>query len=206
MKKAIGFIAMSILTVALAFGFETTKTLNLSAAGIDKLDIDAGAGFLKVSGAEGLSGIEVEARIVIDGVADKDMESYLKDHVELELRKSGATAVLKGLIHDRGFFRFGGEAKIDLTVRMPRAMALAVDDGSGALEIEDIGGAVRVDDGSGSLRVSRVAGDLRIDDGSGEITVENVGGNLDIVDGSGGIARRWFGQCDFAPDRRRRHR
>jgi hypothetical protein len=187
MKKAIGILAMCVLTSAAAFGSETPRNLNLPAGGIDKLKIDAGAGSLSVSGADGLAAIEVEAKIIVDGVRDSDMEGYIKDHVELELRKSAGTAVLKSHIRNDGFWRFGRDARIDLTVRMPCKMALDVDDGSGALEVENIAAAVRIDDGSGALRVSRITGPVRIVDGSGELVVDGVEGDLDIEDGSGEI-------------------
>lgn len=190
MKKAIGVLAVCVLTATAAFGFETVKNLNLPAEGIDKLKINAGAGSLNVSGAEGLAAIEVEARIIVDGVPDKDMEGYIKDHVELGLRKSTGTAVLNSQIRDHGFFLFGREARIDLTVRMPRGLALDVTDGSGALGVENIAAAVRIDDGSGALRVLKIAGAVRIEDGSGEIIVDGVEGNLDIIDGSGSIEVR----------------
>jgi DUF4097 and DUF4098 domain-containing protein YvlB len=186
MKQAIGILAVCVLATA-AFGFETTKNLNLQAAGLDKLEIDAGAGSLSISGADGLAAIEVEARIVVDGVRDSDMEGYIKDHVELELRKSAGTAVLKSHLRDGGGFLFRRDARIDLTVRVPRRMGLDVVDGSGALEVENIAAAVRIDDGSGGLRVSKIVGSVRIEDGSGEIVVDGVEGNLDIEDGSGEI-------------------
>jgi hypothetical protein len=190
MKKAGLFACILVLAAFPAFGFETVKNLTLSADGLDKVDINSGAGSLSVAGREGLAAVEVEARIVVEGVSDKDMEGYIKDHVELELRKSGGTAVLVSHIRDRGFFGFSRSARIDLTVKVPKALALAVDDGSGSIEVENIAAEVRIDDGSGGLRLSRIAGDVRIDDGSGGIRVEGVEGNLEVTDGSGEIEIR----------------
>jgi len=171
--------------------FETTKTLNLPAQGILRLDVRAGAGSLAITGREGLAAIEVKAEVVAPGVRDKDMEEYLRDRVELTLEKKGDVAVLTGRIRDSNrLFHFGDNARIDLTVMVPKTMALDIDDGSGNMVVEDLASTVRIEDGSGGIRVARVAGNVRIDDGSGEMTVERIEGNLEIDDGSGGMEIR----------------
>lgn len=185
MKKAPVFVSLFILLAFTAFGSEKVQSLSLAADGLSKLEINAGAGFLRVAGRETLGPIEVKAGIIVSGLSDEDMESFIKDHVELELRKSGGTAVLISRIRERGFLFFTRNAMINLTVTMPKALLLDVDDGSGELFVKDIAAGVRIKDGSGSLQVERIRGSLWIDDGSGEITVDGVEGNVEIIDGSG---------------------
>jgi hypothetical protein len=167
---------------------DTTKTLSLSAQDIRRMDITSGAGSLNVSGRAGQAAIEVKAEIVARGVKDKEMEGFIRDHVELTLEKRGDAAVLVGRIRreDR-LFRFGGNARIDLSVAVPKSLAVEIDDGSGGIAVEDVGGDLRIEDGSGSIGAVRITGNVVIDDGSGEVTVEHVGGNLEIDDGSGDI-------------------
>jgi len=190
MKKAGLFVCALALAAFPVFGFETVKTLTLPAEGLAKVEINSGAGSLNVTGHEGAATVEVEARIVVEGISDKDMADYIKDHVELELRESGKAAVLVSHIRDRGFFALRRSARIDLTVKIPATLALEVDDGSGSMEIADIGADVRIDDGSGEMSIRRVSGNVRIEDGSGGITVESVEGSLDVTDGSGEIEIR----------------
>jgi hypothetical protein len=190
MKKIAVFIPLFALLGFSAFAFEKVQNLSLPAEGLGKLEITAGAGFLKVSGREGAGAVEVKAEIIVTGVSDKDMDEYIKDYVELELRKAGPTAVLVGRIREHGLSFVPREARIDLTVTVPKSLALEIDDGSGELSVTDIAANVRIKDGSGSLRVERIAGDLWIDDGSGEISVDDVKGNVDIIDGSGGMEVR----------------
>jgi hypothetical protein len=185
MKKALLIFFAFVLLALSAFGFEKTQNLSLPAEGIVKLEITAGAGFLKVSGRPGPGGIEVSADIVVSGVSDKDMGDYIKDHIELELRKSGGTAVLVGRVRERWLSFFNRDARIDLTVTVPQALPLEIDDGSGELSVRDIAAAVRIKDGSGSLRAEKISGNLWIDDGSGGIAVDGVEGNVEIDDGSG---------------------
>lgn len=188
MKKTIVFLVLGVFLAVTLSAFETTKNLNLAAQGVARLDIRAGAGSLIVTGREGLTAIEVKAEVVAPDVRDKDMEEYLRDRVELVLEKRGDVAVLVSRIrHEERLFHFGENVRIDLTVTIPKTMALDIDDGSGEMAVEDIAADVRVEDGSGALRVVRVVGRVRIDDGSGEIVVEHVEGNLEIEDGSGGV-------------------
>ena len=194
MKKTIVFLVLCVVLAGAVSAFETTKTLNLAAQSILRLDIRAGAGSLTVTGREGLAAIEVRAEVVAPDVRDKDMEEYIRDRVELTLEKRGDIAVLVGRIRDNGrLFHFGENARIDLTVTIPKTMALDIDDGSGDMVVEDLAAALRIEDGSGSIRVVRVAGNVRIDDGSGGLEVSDVTGDVTIDDGSGEVRVRRVG-------------
>jgi len=187
MKSATVIFAAIFLAGSLAFSAQEAKTLSLAAQGIDKLEIDGGAGFLRIRGVETLNAIEVKAEIYVRGIADKKMKEFLEDHVKLTLEKKGGYAVLVGRIDSRlSFFSFR-EAWIDLTVNIPKKMNIRIDDGSGSIDVESIIGNLVIEDGSGGIRVENIQGDLDIDDSSGEIEVRGVTGNVSIDDGSGGI-------------------
>ena len=183
----ITLVTVLILLVAAGFAFETEKTLSLPAVGLKALRIDCGAGKLDVAGADGLDRIEVRAEIHAERVSQSKMEDFLKDHVKLLLEKRGDRAVLVVNIEERWGFLFSGGAWIDLTVRVPKNLALEIDDGSGDMVVEDVAGDVAIDDGSGDIRVARLGGRLEIDDGSGDIDVRDVAGEIAIDDGSGEI-------------------
>ncbi len=186
MKSTTLIFAAFFMTASLAFSAQEVKTLSLAAQGIDKLEIDCGAGFLKVRGVETLNSIEVKAEIYVGGIADKKMKEFLEDHVKLTLEKKGGSALLVSRIDNRPFFFFR-EARIDLTVNVPKKMDMRIDDGSGAIDAEGFIGHLTIDDGSGGIRVENIQGDLEIDDGSGEIEIRDIAGNVTIHDGSGGI-------------------
>ncbi len=176
-----------ILLISAGFAFETEKTLTLPAEGLKAFRIDCAAGRLDVAGADGLDGIEVRARIKAEGVNDSKMEGFLKDHVKLVLEKRGDRAVLTASIEDHWGLFFNGGAWIDLTIRVPKNLALDIDDSSGEMVVEDVDADVVIDDSSGEIRVARVGGRLEIDDSSGDIDVRDVGGDVAIDDGSGDI-------------------
>jgi DUF4097 and DUF4098 domain-containing protein YvlB len=193
MKKMALFLALIALIALFLLGFETTRTLDLAADGIRSLEVTAGAGSLTITGREGLASIEVRAEIVVSDVDDRDREDDIKRHVDLELRRSGDRAILVSRLRESGFFSFHRDARIDLTVTVPKAMALEIEDGSGSLAVENIAAAVRIDDGSGSITVRGLEGSLEIEDGSGEIDVQDVAGDVSLEDGSGGISLRRVG-------------
>jgi hypothetical protein len=180
-------VTVMLLLAVLVFSFETSKTLTLPAGEIRQLRVDSGAGRLKVTGVDSLTRIEVTAEIYARGESEENMADFIKDRVELSLEKRGDRAVLISEIEGHSRLFFSGDAGINLTVRVPRSLALEIEDGSGDMTVEDIAADVSIGDGSGAIRVERVAGDLRIDDNSGELEIENVGGDVSIDDGSGSI-------------------
>lgn len=193
MKKTVVLAVLLLVGSGSLAAFETTKSLNLPAQGIKRVEIEAGAGSLTVAGREGLTAIEVKAEIVARHVGDEDMDGFLKDRVELTLEKRGDVAVLVSRIGDRiRLFSLGDDAVINLTVSVPKDMPLEIDDGSGSIVVEDLA-AVKIDDGSGSIRVDRIAGEVKIDDGSGGIEIDDVKGDVSVDDGSGEILIRRVG-------------
>ncbi len=211
MKFRIIFVAVFFLCASFTFAHEDVRNLSLSAKGIDELEIDCGAGFLKVNGQKGLTEIKVEAEIVLEGRSEKDAEEFLKKYLDLSLEKRGSRAILTSDFKEyRSIFSFGNKL-INLTVSIPAEMDLDVDDGSGYIKIEDIAGNIIIDDGSGDIKIvntkgnvdvddgsgvielMEINGDVSVDDGSGEIKVEGVSGDLSVDDGSGSIIIRNIG-------------
>lgn len=197
MKKTAFFCLIFLLSLSAAFAAQSRETLTLAAAGVRALHIESGAGALKVQGKDGLEQIEVDAVLVVNGIAESEWPGFKKEHVTLTLKQSGDRAVLTSSI-DSGFslatlFGAGRDARIDLDVRLPRRLALAVADGSGDCEIRDCDGGLELEDGSGDTRVAHVRGAVTIEDGSGDLYLEDLGGNVEIEDGSGDILLRGCG-------------
>jgi DUF4097 and DUF4098 domain-containing protein YvlB len=191
--KKSGFLALSVvasvfLCASAALPFEKEQVLRLPAEGLRMLRIDCGSGWLKVSGDAALNEIVVTARITAPGISERRMAEYIAERVRLSLEKEGDTARLVSEIRWRfRLFSFGENARIDLTIRVPKTLALEIDDGSGSVEIEGLGAGLRLDDGSGSIEIRDVAGDVFVDDGSGGISIRRVGGDVSVDDGSGEI-------------------
>ena len=182
-----GFIVMAMFAVSMSHAdshnYSEVRNLELDAAGLSDLSIDAGAGALVVNGVEGSDEIVVVATIVVDGEDEDEARKLIEKRLRLDLERDGDRAKLKA-----GFktgWGWDGDAVIDLDVRMPTQLALLIDDGSGAITVHDVASTVRIDDGSGPIELGN-SGDVYIDDGSGSIMLEDTGG-VWVDDGSGSI-------------------
>jgi hypothetical protein len=205
MKAKILLVVLLFLCVAFVFPYESTKKLSLPSQGIEKLDIDCAAGFLKIYGIEGLAQIEVTAEIIVEGKRIQDEEEFIRENIRLSLEKRGTEAVLVSKFKESFPYISFRNKVINLTVNVPKNINLHVDDSSGSMGvehiigqidiedssgdiyIEDIKGNVDIDDSSGDIEVIVVSGYLKIDDGSGGIDVKDIGGDVSIDDGSGSI-------------------
>lgn len=192
MKKLV-FLIVLLLVIGWSVDFAAQKreTLTLDASGLEALRVDCGAGYLKIQGVDGLERIEVSAILNVDDIDDDELAEYKKEYVTLKLVKSSDRAELTAAI-DEGFslstlFGHSQNARIDLDVRVPRRLALVVDDGSGSITIRDCHGDLEIADGSGDIRLDTVRGRTDIEDGSGSIVMAGIGGTLKIEDGSGDI-------------------
>lgn len=171
--------------------YSETRNLSISAEDIKRLEIDCGAGFLKITGIEGLKEIEVEAEIIIDAINKKKAKNYIRDNARLDLKAKGSKAILESYFKDSDFFLsnlFSSKsARIDLIVRIPKTMVVDIEDGSGFIHIRDIDNDITIDDGSGDVSVENILGNLDMNDGSGGIELEYITGDVDIEDASGEI-------------------
>ncbi|HEY0671072.1 MAG TPA: DUF4097 family beta strand repeat-containing protein [Longimicrobiales bacterium] len=182
---------------------EAQRSATVDANGARLLRLEAGSGSLKVEGKPGLN------RVVVRGRACASSASLL-EQITLTGQRSGAEVVIAANVQrDRNGwdFRDGEYARLDIVVEVPAGMAAQIDDGSGSMDLSNLGavrvedgsgeivahdlkGDVDIDDGSGEIRLVDVTGRVRIEDGSGSIRLENVGGQIDIDDASGEIEIR----------------
>lgn len=182
-KRLIAPLVFSMAVVSpllLADGWWSTSLhkkvdLTLSEKAVSSFYIDAGAGDLEVIGQEDLSDIIVEAHIYGEEVNAEDYQ--------LSLEKKGDKGVLIAMFMGNTY----NNERIDVKVRMPKNLALLVDDRSGDVVIESIDAGLTLRDRSGDIHLANIAGGLIVDDRSGDIVAEAVAGDSKITDRSGDI-------------------
>jgi len=190
-KYRMKFIMLIMFIFPLAVSAKTygeIKELSISSEIISSMEIECGAGFLKVKGVEGLDEIKVKADITAGNKKGEKLNKFIEEEVELSLEKHGGRAVLVSRIKPPGFsifFKKHRNIRIDLTVEVPKEMNIELKDGSGDIELKNINGEIDIDDGSGSIEVADVTGELDIDDGSGDLKINSIEGKTEIHDGSG---------------------
>jgi Toastrack DUF4097 len=184
------FIVMAMFSASLAHAgwtdYQEIRELDLSANGLARLTIDAGAGSMDVTGVAGLDKIMVVATIVVPDKDEDHAVRVIQKKMRLSLQRNGDDAELEARFKS-GLMSVGASPYIALAVSVPQGMAVSIEDGSGSIDVIDVAGNVSINDGSGSIDIRNVA-HLNIDDGSGSIDVVNVVGDVSIVDGSGSIS------------------
>ena len=184
MKKTI-FVCLIVSTTFLSQGLfadgwgnaRLNKNVQLTLAGetIVQLNIDAGAGDLKITGNKGQSGIAVTAKVFGE-------ELSVDDYV-LSLEKEGDKAVLIAQFKDHTY----NNERIDLEVTMSPSLALFVDDRSGDISIESVSNGLTLNDRSGDIELKNITGSVIIEDRSGDVVGKNIRGDVIINDRSGEI-------------------
>lgn len=163
------------------------RELSLDAAGLSSLRADVGAGSLEIEGIAGATEVHVVATIVIDTDSAEKAKKSLSSEIKLTLERDGDRAVLIAKSNRLRFFGSSPDVMINLEVTVPESFDLDIDDGSGDVEVRNIGGKIKLDDGSGSIDMESIGGDVTVDDGSGSIRIHDIGGALAVDDGSGSI-------------------
>lgn len=191
MKKTILIVLLFFIAgLASANAAQSRESLSLALVGLKSLHIDCGAGYLKVQGVDGLEQIEVTAVITVSGIADSELAAFKKKYIVLKLGKVADQAELIAKVdseHSMDNLFDGRDVSINLDIRLPRQLALDIDDGSGDIKISDCGASMKLEDGSGDIRLTNIQGHVAIEDGSGEIVLAKINGQLQIEDGSGDI-------------------
>jgi hypothetical protein len=165
---------------------EAQRTATVDAAGARQLMLKAGAGSLKIEGRAGLDRVTIRGRACASS-------AELLERIELRAQRNGSDVVVEAMQREDGWrFSNNNYARLDLVVEMPAAMAAEIVDGSGSIEVSNLG-AVDITDGSGEISGNDLHGDVRIHDGSGSITLTDLDGTVDIRDGSGSIELRNVG-------------
>ena len=170
-----GVVLLSQVVLADEGNFQKTEQLTLEAQSLSTLVIEAGAGSMQVIAAD-VDGIRVSAKIY---------QQQPHDNYCLSLTRKNNKALLESAVcRDNKYSN--EDTAIDLTIQVPRALALEISDGSGFIEINGAS-AVKIVDGSGYIDIDDIQGAVDIHDGSGLITAKNIDNNIDITDGSGAI-------------------
>ena len=154
------------------------QQLNLDAGSLTELVANTGAGKLTVVGVKGLNEVVVHADIYSPSLDQDDVE------IKLSLTRKGNQAYLLSEIHSDHVI--GESPFIDLLVKVPPTLALKINDGSGAIQIDDISADIDLTDGSGSIVINRI-GKLVLVDGSGSIDITDAKGAIRLQDSSGSI-------------------
>lgn len=192
MKQAAAVIILLLPFLVLSSPLAQTRQMTLPAGDIYELRIQCGAGSLYLTNADWQDSIRVWAEIEADGKNNNTYQEFPQKFVDLSLERKGPRAILKSDLKKNLFESVGPlfkplEAKINLTIEIPRGVDLFIDDGSGPIHIQHFRGHIVIKDGSGGITLENITGNVTVADGSGKIFMEGIQGNVEVKDGSGKI-------------------
>lgn len=180
---ALSIALLALSAPALAYdscAFRAPRNLDLQAAGIKTLVVQARAGQLQIRGQAGLA--QVQAR----GTACASRQQDLAQ-IRLVQRREGERLIIAVEIPESSGLGLGNvQRSLDLELRVPARLALEVTDSSGDASVSGVA-ALQVEDSSGALRIADIPGAVRVEDNSGDIEVRNVGALHVPRDNSGDV-------------------
>ena len=159
--------------------YKAPRNAIVDASGAKSVEVEAGAGSLRVEGKPGLRQVQ------ITGTARASSQQILNE-IKLIAERRGDLVFIKADIPDHNGWNDNYSAGLDLVIEVPQGINAEVSDGSGDAKIYNVG-ALEASDGSGELVVDGAAGSVRITDGSGNLKIENVNGDVRVSDGSGDV-------------------
>ena len=185
-------LALPLAANAAECRFSAARDVNLNAVGLHNLVVKLGAADLDIQGVTGLTRVEVR------GTACASKASLL-GNLQVAAKRDGVGAAIVVPSHDEFFIGglFGSRyAYLKLQVRVPTALAVSVESGSGDVQAQQLA-SLNFATGSGDLTASAIAGALTLKLGSGDVHAKQVGsvdlrstGSGDVkVDGVSGDVR-----------------
>jgi len=181
------FIVSCVVMLALPVAAAESRDLDgrASAAGVDKVQLDAGVGDIHVTGVGG--GDEIVVSVELEPRRGGFFSSLKKAQREVDeavLRMDARRGVLRLEIEtDSGDRRF----EENWTIEMPARLALDLDLGVGDVDIRNLDGDLAVEVGVGDILAEGVSNDVTIDIGVGDATIRGSADDFGSVDGSGGV-------------------
>ena len=168
MRKITGIAIITLALAAPLFAADDIQNHRFDAAGLKQLRLEHPVGELEIVGTD-TSAVEVRMEIECDSrncqdkIDDIRLESRTKNG-ELRLTVDGYPTWSKGV-------------SVNLELRVPRAMRLAIEHGVGETSIEDVKGDIDLEAGVGEVEIRVLANDFRSAEielgvGESELTVE----------------------------------
>lgn len=171
-----------LATPLLAQAYTAPRDATVPASRAERIEVIGRAGSLRIDGRSGARAVTVR------GTARASSRSALND-IKLIAEERSGTIYIEADIPEHRDWNDDDQQALDLVIEVPRDLLLTVEDGSGELEIRNVG-PLELSDGSGSAVVEHVGGNLRVKDGSGELHITDVKGDVEVTDGSGELEIR----------------
>ncbi len=141
---------------------------------VDRIVVTVDAGSVEILAVPGAT-IEVQRELSYDHERPRIEHAVTGRVLEIEADCPG------------GLFSIGSSCSVDHLLRVPAAVDVQIDSGSGSVRVSGLGGVVVANTGSGAIELVGLNGIVTAETGSGGIVLERVAATADVSTGSGSI-------------------
>lgn len=170
MRNATVIVLMTLALVTTALAAGDIQNHRFDAAGLKLIRLDHPVGELEIVGAD-VNAVEVRMEIDCDG---RNCAERIDD-IRLQSRSKNGELQLE----IDGYPRFGKGVSVNLELRVPRDVALAIEHGVGETSIEDVVGDIELEAGVGEVEIRGSSAafhsaEIELGVGESELSVDGV--------------------------------
>ncbi len=141
---------------------------------VERIVLTVDAGSVEILAVPGNT-IEVQRELAYDDERPRVEHTITGGVLEIEADCPGS------------FFLIGSSCSVDHLLRVPAAVDVQIDSGSGSVRVSGLEGVVVANTGSGAIELVGLSGRVTAETGSGGIVLERVAATADVSTGSGSI-------------------
>jgi len=175
------------LAAATAFAADSNFDRTLNVTGTPNVSVSTGSGYIHLNpGSESQVHVIAHVRSSHGWMSGgSDVDSRIQQIVANPPIVQNGNDITIGERHNNDLYR---NINIDYEITLPRASGISASTGSGDVEIQNVGAAIKAQSGSGSVHVNGVQGPAILGTGSGDIELQQTGpGDVKAETGSGSI-------------------
>ena len=116
MKRATAIFFILLPALVFAETVHQTKHIELSAKGIDRLEVICGSGSFDLNSIDGLDVIRVNAQIEVEDFKIEALQKFIEDNVRLSLEKRKKKAVLRSEVGISSLKKIGSWLRLTVYV------------------------------------------------------------------------------------------
>lgn len=165
-----------------AFEFGRNAEVQIPAMGLRAVTLRCGAGSLRVIGIEGLERVEANARVHVRAKKEQDAERLAQ---QIDLRVDGRDTTGPSIVVVEPRSALVEEYRVDLVVKVPTSLRVAIFDGAGGVEVSGIRGGMHLDSTRGDVQIYDVSGGITVQNAGRRCIIEDVRGLVKVSDGPG---------------------
>jgi hypothetical protein len=172
---------------ATAFAADSTFDRTLNVSGSPNVSVSTGSGYIRLRPGSG-NQVHIVAHLRSSHgwmSGGNDVDSRIQQIVSNPPIVQSGNDITIGERHNNDLYR---NISIDYDITLPKTSGVSAATGSGDVDIQEVGNAVKAQSGSGSVRVHGVQGMVTLGTGSGDIELQQTGpGDVKAETGSGSI-------------------